>query len=165
VATIPTATTGTKLTAAHYLFMLGGAAGRKPCLIVHRSTTQSFTDSVEATVLYNTVDRDLDGAYATGTGIFTCVTPGDYLFVACHQWAASGAGGRFLHIVSTGTITDAYTPLYTVGSPLTTAPCNLTLQTRLAAGNTVQVKAYQSSGVALNTATTIVTLTGIFLGA
>lgn len=137
------------------LFALGGGSGRKETFRAHMATAQSVPNSSSTTIKFDTVDEDTDSAYSTSTGVFTCVTPGLYLFVTYVSWAANTSGVRTLEFASTGDPTACYAPTISPTAPFTSAPCTLPFRTRLAEGDTVEVKVNQTSGGALNTATGI----------
>lgn len=161
VPTETSTTVGQKLTAAFWNtnvgtainFLLGGASGRKPRLLVtaDAGTGLSIANSADTTLKFPTVTIDDDSAWNAATGIYTCATAGVYLFTLAVQWASNATGFRELQIISNGTPTEARGRAS--GAVDTGGRLSISMLVKLTAGQTVSPVAFQSSGAALSTLT------------
>jgi hypothetical protein len=122
------------------------------CLATH-SVNQSVADSTATVLALNTESFDTDGPntmhdlVVTNSRIF-CKTAGKYLVLAMVQFQANGTGYRRVDILKNGALVGlAEYPPVTTGA-VTTVPAWAWLQ--LAVNDYVEVRAFQTSGGALN---------------
>jgi hypothetical protein len=149
MATIPTFAVGGKIKAADMNFLLGGAATRKPSLRVQLSVVQSVPNATTTTLLWNTVSEDTDSGYNSGTGLYTVVTPGLWLFSARANWASNATGVRDIQMqLNNGIIAESSGP--SNGDPGGQGRNSISWVGRLNANDVLQVTVFQTSGGALN---------------
>lgn len=117
------------------------------------SVNQSLSTGTEATVAFDTTDReDLTGAeWSHAAGVVTINTDGWYQVSACAEYAANATGNRLLSIT-----TDAAATTYATRTVLPTATggsdtfITLTTLVYLSAGDQIRARAAQTSGGNLN---------------
>jgi len=123
-----------------------------PSIRVSRATSQSFTNTVTATMLYTTVSEDTDSAYSTGTGRFTVPANkgGYYLIFATVAWNAAFSFSTNIYVWVNNTAVRFFkgSPNGSGGQYDSLAVTGLLL---LSAGDTVEIQATQNSGIAQNT--------------
>jgi hypothetical protein len=124
--------------------------GSPPACRVYNSVTQSLTNVTEATLTFDTERFDTDSMHSTvtNTGRITFNTAGLYVVAALVNYANNAAGVRYTYIRHNGAnYVTADTRAATNG--LATI-VNVAAVMKVAAGDYAEVRAYQSSGGALN---------------
>lgn len=119
-------------------------------LRVNRNSTQTLTIGVNTTILFNTVDANVGGAftYNAATGIATCAIAGDYFVSGSCCLTASASATTGMAVIKNPTTTNE--PLYEgSGNPVSTAivyTCP-TVPISMLVGDTIVMKAGVYSGV------------------
>jgi len=122
-----------------------------PCCSASANTIQNMLASTETTMIYNLTDFDTDGmAVNRATGFITCQTAGIYLCTYLASYASATGGSRITLCYKNSTSVRRWG--HTVGE---TIGATVTHALRLAVGDTVSFRQYQSSGATLGTAQTL----------
>lgn len=142
------------LTFGHDMLVLGevNADRRVPHARVHNSTNLSIATASNVVLTFNSERWDADAMHSTSlnTGRLTAVRPGLHLLDAGVEFAASAGGNeRQIAFRLNGTTfikaSKVPRPTAALGSTI-----GVSTHYRLAAGDYVEVLAYQDSGAALN---------------
>ncbi len=132
-------------------FLLG-----RPAANLRQSVAQSVASSVYVPILWDTEDLDRDGGHSTvtNTSRYTAQTPGYYWVAWTLPFVLNGTGGRGGRIRTNGTDTQANAVAAAFGPTSTTVTIAVAasgIQYLNGTTDYVELCAFQSSGVALNT--------------
>ena len=122
------------------------AAGRSISPRAFRTTAQTLTTAVETTLTWESDESDAYGFWTVGAAtLMTCQVPGRYLAVADVRFAANATGIRTAYIErnSTTTVGRVRVPAAAAGATHLTVTSQATT---LAVGDTIRVRAEQTSG-------------------
>jgi hypothetical protein len=123
--------------------------GTMPHFVARQNAVTSCTNGADTTVIFQQEDTDTDSQYNPATGVFTCSKAGLWLFTAALTFASNATGVRTIKLINSNSLeshSSAAAPTANTGD-VSTAMAML-----MAVGQTIQVKAFQNSGGALNTA-------------
>lgn len=130
-------------------YLYGGTgSGEKGSFAARQNAVTSITNGVDTTVIFQTEDRDNESAYNNATGVWTCAVTGLYLFTATVAFASNATGVRGVLILQSNGL---FARNWVTAATDSTGHCSASVIFLVTAPATVQVKAYQSSGGALNT--------------
>jgi hypothetical protein len=115
----------------------------------HRSGNQSLSNATETTILFDTIDYNPNGAYASGTGKFTASVSGYYKFGGAIGYAANATGVRAAAYKKNAGTATYMAQLPNVGASLI-AVVPYSGAEYLNAGETIEIVGYQDSTAALN---------------
>lgn len=122
------------------------AAGRSITPRAFRTTAQTLTTATETTITWESDESDAYGFWSSGAAtVMTCQVPGRYLAVADVRFAANATGIRTAYIERNATSTIGRVRV----SAAATGATQLTVTsqaTTLAIGDTIRVRAEQTSG-------------------
>lgn len=122
------------------------AAGRSIAPRAFRTTAQTLTTATETTITWESDESDAYGFWSSGAAtVLTCQVPGRYLAVADVRFAANATGIRTAYIERNATSTIGRVRVAAAGAGAT--HLTVTSQaTTLAIGDTIRVRAEQTSG-------------------
>lgn len=126
--------------------IVGGALSH---FIARQNAVTATVNNVDTTVVFQAEDLDPDSQYNSATGVFTCSKPGIWLFTASLRFASNATGIRLCRITNSNGITSQSS--VTSAALAGTGECSTSMIMNVTVGQTIQVKALQSSGGALNT--------------
>lgn len=112
------------------------------------SAVQAIPNAAQTTVLLP--DGTLDG-WTYSAGVFTCTKPGAYVISSVLSYATNTTGRRIQTLWVNGTEVQRNEQTTSVGGIFS---LSMSYIHRFVAGDTLELKAYQSSGAALNTSVT-----------
>lgn len=122
------------------------AAGRSIAPRAYRTTAQTLTTATETTITWEADESDAYGFWSSGAAtVMTCQVPGRYLAVADVRFAANATGIRTAYIErnSSTTIGRLRADAAATGATHLTVTSQATT---LAIGDTIRVRAEQTSG-------------------
>lgn len=122
------------------------AAGRSIAPRAFRTTAQTLTTATETTITWESDEADAYGFWSSGAAtVMTCQVPGRYLAVADVRFAANATGIRTAYIErnSSTTIGRLRVSATSAGATHLTVTSQATT---LAIGDTIRVRAEQTSG-------------------
>lgn len=127
----------------------------KHILRVHitAGTPLSVPNNAFTAIKFQTVDEDTDSGYSASTGLYTIPFSGFWRFTCNLGWANNATGIRAVQIVPSGALSGSATAWVTGPTGVFNDDANCAVDARCAAGDTVVVHGYQTSGAALNTNT------------
>lgn len=130
------------------------SAGRSIAPRAYRTTAQTLTTATETTITWEAEESDGYGFWSSGAAtVMTCQVPGRYLAVAVVRFAANATGIRTAYIERNSSATIGRVRVSAAASGAT----HLTVTseaTTLAIGDTIRVRAEQTSGGNLDIVTT-----------
>ncbi len=119
----------------------GGAVGRS-----HKTNSQSFSDTVQGTVVWEANTFASGVTWDTSTNSFEIQTAGTYLIVASLGWSSTAANGQYqtLLYVNSTQLNQHSAPSSNSAGQLLTVTATDTVE--LAIGDTIHVEAWHNSG-------------------
>lgn len=145
-----------------YNYTMGGFLNAPPLCIVSQSTAQSIATNSFAPVTFQSAVVNTPTMWvASLPTTITVSVAGVYLITGQILWATTSAtGGREVDLAVNGaTQANAIARSNSPGSTVYDVAVDTTAFYRLAAGSTIQMLAWQSSGAALSTVVGVSTLT------
>lgn len=127
------------------------AAQRTVSLVAARSAVQSVSNATYTAVSWDTTVVNSVGA-SFSAGVYTVPVAGDYEVSAALEFAANGTGIREVVLYRNGVIQRVIARESAPSASTTAFVCGQFLMTGLVAGDTLEIRAYQTSGGALNIA-------------
>lgn len=98
-AVVPVEVVGGIIKAADFNFLVGGSANQRPTFFAVQNAAQSVANNTGGVHMQcQSVIRDTDSAYNSGTGVYTVKTAGIWLLSGQVQWAAGATGQRAITI-------------------------------------------------------------------
>jgi hypothetical protein len=134
----------------HATLTTGVHAFNKSCRLWNNAT-QSIPNETPTAITFNTEKWDTDDMHSliSNTHLITCKTAGTYAIVASMEFSPSGTGNRQLYIYKNATELQIYAIEWSP-APLNSQLLWVFCLVNLEINDTIQAKAYQNSGGALN---------------
>jgi hypothetical protein len=119
----------------------GGAVGRSS-----KTSTQSFSDTIQATVVWEANDFASGITWTSGSNAFTVTKAGTYLIVASLGWSSTAANAQYQTLLyrNSTQISQHSAPASGAAGQLLTITATDTVE--LEAGDTIHVDAWHNSG-------------------
>jgi hypothetical protein len=137
-------------------------ASEKVYLDAYRSSNQSINDSTQTTIVIDTIVSDSHQALNTSTGVWTAPRADFYTITGKLRFAANAVGTRSIRVRKNGSTSIMELQIQTHPTGITTI--SDTRSVYLVQGDTIELRALQDSGGALNvnggSADTYLTISG-----
>ena len=129
---------------------MGGAAVVSPTeyVILRAGAIQSMANSTENSIIYAAANSEDPFGLWDGSTLVTIKTAGLYDITYSYGYAANGTGNRITLIKVNGSTTRQWYHTFTAAFPVMGT---VSFEAKLNAGDTIQVRQYQSSGASLDT--------------